>query len=140
MTVCWSQEPESRPKMEEIIKMIKAPGFGCLRAKIALNKSRQSCACVCQILPELESKSDLYGSSSNFNLSAKDGGICQGQDSSGYKIQAREIERWGQQGRVLNSQTRIVICGHDDLKWYLQIITFIDGHPGYHVSSVSNFP
>ncbi len=53
MKICWDQEPENRPRMEQVVEWIKAPEFESLRAEITFEGvATITCACVCRILPE----------------------------------------------------------------------------------------
>ena len=55
MMMCWEQEPDNRPQMNQVVKWIQAPEFERLRAEITLNDVKSiSCACVCRILPQHE--------------------------------------------------------------------------------------
>ena len=55
MFICWNQDPEGRPRMEQVVQWIQAPEFERLRAEISLDEVKSiSCACVCRIRPEYE--------------------------------------------------------------------------------------
>lgn len=56
MFICWEQEPDNRPRMEQVVEWIQAPEFERLRAEVLLKEIKSiSCACVCRIRPEYES-------------------------------------------------------------------------------------
>ena len=53
MKVCWDQEPDNRPRMEQVVEWIKAPEFESLRAEVTFGGlTSTTCSCVCRVLPE----------------------------------------------------------------------------------------
>lgn len=90
MELCWDKDPETRPKMGQVVEWIHAPEFERLRAEIALREVKSvSCACVCRILPEYEPNSRP-----NFS-SQSEVGSGRGLDSSG------ELEEIGSLGSLI---------------------------------------
>ena len=56
MFLCWSQDPDARPKMSQVVSWVKSSEFERLRVEISLDEVKSiSCACVCRIKPEYES-------------------------------------------------------------------------------------
>ena len=55
MRLCWAQNPEERPTMNQLTQWVNTEEFGRLRAEIELEKVEKiSCACVFRIRPEDE--------------------------------------------------------------------------------------
>ncbi len=55
MFICWNQDPDMRPKMDQVVQWIQSPEFERLRVEISLDEVKSiSCACVCRIQPEYE--------------------------------------------------------------------------------------
>lgn len=65
MSICWEQDPDNRPRMEQVVEWIRAPEFERLRAEMLLKEVKSiSCACVCRIHPEYESSVSMENADS----------------------------------------------------------------------------
>ena len=63
MSLCWSHEPDDRPRMKQVCDWVESPEFERLRAEVSLKDVKSiSCACVCRILPENEEEFNPNGS------------------------------------------------------------------------------